>query len=321
MSNRHAAAALAGALLLVLAGCSASGAQSSPSSSAQPAAVGRYPDGIPRVLAGAPVLRGPAALAAAKARTDAAPFLLGGWMTLLPTLYACPLMPSDDAWFTPCGQPGFSDVAGDAGDALVASGALTFHFAPLNGRHSGAAILRVHVHDPRAAECGDRQAACAQAMVVEEITWNGDEFTAPHPLDAGTVGPALASVQPGAILTPVSERVVFTDCGGVLPASLHYVVAAGERQVPAVLEVAVAPSVEALARALPIPEGLPGTLDPAALVSTGSGTSPEGSWSYACRWLRVANVALLVRTAVPRPSPADQAFLENLAAALGARVH
>ena len=118
----------------------------------------RYGDGLSRFLDGQPVLRGAAALDHARATTDSTAFLVGGWVTNVPGLLIfCPAMPATGSspWLFSCGQPAFSDLAGDAQGNLVAAGELTFHFVDTSRLESGPAILRVHVHDPRAAECGD----------------------------------------------------------------------------------------------------------------------------------------------------------------------
>jgi hypothetical protein len=272
----------------------------------------RYPDGLPRLLDGQPVLRGEAALAHARATSDATPFLLGGWMTVVPGLpLVCPLvLPSTGVeWLAPCGQPAFSDVAGDAAGDLVAAGALTFHFLDTSGLGSGPAILRVHVHDPRAAECGGQDTACGRAMVAEAVLWTGDAATAPHPLDLARVTAGLRTAVPGLVLNPIGRDIPFSDCGGVLPAARDYAVAVIPPDVPSVSLVEIGPSPDALGRALPIREGTAAALAAPPLATSGT---PGG---FQCRWLRVANVALLVRTSDP-PRSTDRSFIARLVAGL-----
>ena len=185
------------------------------------AAVSRYPDGLPRLFADQPVFRGVAALDHERAATDATPFLLGGWVTFIPGIfYSCPAETAPaDLWLALCGQPAFSDVAGDTNGNLVAQGELTFHFADVSHLESGPAILRVHVHDPRAGQCGAQQTICARAMVVEAVLWTGDDATAPRPLSIAAVSVALHGVAPDATLVPEGNGVYGADCGSLIAAA------------------------------------------------------------------------------------------------------
>ncbi len=284
-------------------------ARTSPSSpTATPA---RYADGLPRFFAGQPVLRGEAALDHARRSSDSAPFLVGGWVTNVPGLpIACPLMRSAgaDLWLFSCGQPAFSDLAGDAQGSLVAAGELTFHFVDTSRLESGPAILRVHVHDPRAAECGDQASACTRAMVVDAVLWTGDAATAPSPFDLVHVTSDLRSVVPGVALDPLGGAPI-ADCGPILPATRDYLVRPLPADVPSVSLVEIAPSSDALARALPLGDGTEAALSGPPLVID----NPPGG--FECRWLRVANLALLVRTSDP-PRATDRSFMDRLVAAL-----
>ncbi len=286
-----------------------------PSSAASAAAItDRYVDGLPQTLDGQPVLRGAAALAHARATPDATPFFIGGWVTVVPGLpIACPLvLPSAGAeWLAPCGQPAFSDQAGDAAGDLVAAGELTFHFLDTSGLQSGPAILRVHVHDPRASECGGQDTPCGRAMVADAVLWTGDAATAPHPLDLARVTAGLRTVVPDLALDPIPDRFSISDCGQILPAARDYTVAVIPPDVPSVSLVEIAPSAEALGRALPIAEGTTAALAAQPLAIS----NPPGG--FQCRWLRVANVALLVRTSDP-PRSTDRSFMDRLVAALTA---
>ncbi len=277
----------------------------------------RYDDGIPRVFDGQPVLRGAAAIAHARATSDTTPFLVGGWVTNVPgDAVPCPALPiaGASAWLAPCGQPAFSDVAGDATGNVVADGELTFHFADVTGLQSGPAILRVHVHDPRASACGTGQLTCAGAMVVDEILWTGDAATAPHPLDIAAVSAALNRISPSATLAPLGNGVYGADCGTVPATTRDYVVTAPSPYIPTFSQVAIAPSPQALARALPIPAGVAGALDGGLIGVTGS------RGGFDCRWLRLDNVAVLVRTSDP-PRAADRTFMQRLVTALAAAVN
>lgn len=329
VGNQSAGDSVADAMRSILIGCLAvllvaacgSGASFRPSASprasnppsapSSPGMTGRYPDGLPRTLDGQPVLRGEAALAHARTVSDAAPFLIGGWVTAWAGLPpSCPAVPpsSGGEWLAPCGQPEFSDIAGDTAGNLVAAGELTFHFLDTSGLGSGAAILRVHVHDPRAGQCGGEAAACARAMVADAVPWTGDAATAPHPLGLARVSADLRTVVPGLSLQAMGPQVPFVDCGDILAAARDYAVAVLPSDVPSVSLVEIAPSPDALARALPIGEGTAGALAEPPPTSGGPG-------GFQCRWLRVANVALLVRTSDP-PRSTDRIFMDRLVASI-----
>ena len=323
-SLRHPGQGLIALLVVGLLGCASPARSVAPvvraASSATPSApLDRYEDGLPRVIAGLPVLRGDDAIAHARAATDASPFLLGGWVTNVPgVVVACPLslgVAGASSWLAPCGQPTFSDLAGDPNAYLVARGELTFHLADVSTLQSGPLILRVHVRDPRAAQCGTQQAVCARAMVVEAVVWSGDTATAPHPLTLTLVSAALRALTPGAApdvaLVPLGDHTQIVDCGTVLPATRDYVVLVPAAHVPAVSLVEIGPSPEALARALPIPVGVSGALTQGALLAI-----VRSSSTFACRWLRLGNVAVLVRTSDALPTSADRVFLDRLVAAL-----
>jgi hypothetical protein len=302
-----------GALLGAL-GCGApTGTISGVASSTGATGAVRYPDGLPRYLDGQPVLRAEAALDYARGLVSATPFLLGGWVTVLPgPPPACPALPTagSSPWLFACGQPAFSDMAGDANGNLVAEGELTFHFVDWSQLQSGPAILRVHVRDARASECGDEQTRCAQAMVVQTIVWTGDEATAPRPLDLSQTKRDLGSVIPGIDLAPVDGAPI-PDCGPILPSTSDYLVTNPPADAPSVALVEIAPSSDALARALSIGEGSAAALSGPPLGITGS------RGGFECRWLRVANVALIVHTSSP-PRSTDRSFMNSLVAALGA---
>jgi len=306
--------------VLAIAACSGqtgpvpAGTAASTQEPAPAATSARFADGLPRSIDGQPVLRGAADLDHARATADATPFLVGGWITNVPGLgYHCPLMPATGSalWLFACGQPTFSDLAGDAQGSLVAAGELTFHFVDTRTLESGPAILRVHVDDPRAAQCGDQASACARAMVVEADLWTGDAATAPHPFDLARVTTDLRSVVPGIALAPVGGSPII-DCGPILPATRDYLVSPEPSTVPSVSLVEIAPSSDALARALPMNDGTDAALAEPPLAVVGP---PAG---FACRWLRVANVALLVRSSEP-PTATDRSFMDRLVAALDSR--
>ena len=179
------------------------------------AAGARSPDGIPTIVDGRPVLRGQAALDFADEQVDAAPFLVGGWVTYLPGPRFCPLIPNEEAgsWTRDCGPAQFADVAGTDDEKLTA--AITFRFV-LPGLRTGPVIAEVHVNDPRADECGAARAACDAMMVVERTLWTGDDATAPGPLTAVAVADALTTAQGSRDMRAWGDNSVFKDCGTTL---------------------------------------------------------------------------------------------------------
>jgi hypothetical protein len=309
--------AAAVAILLVLFGVGACSQPGQVPSAAQAGMVtqARYADGIPRELNGVPVLRGDAALTALEAKTAEVSVLVGGWLTVAEGVQSCPLLDPALGWFASCAAPILSDVAGSDVAWPGADRVLRFAFASVADLHSGAAILRVHTHDARAAQCGTAKDACERAVVVDAIPWSGDAVTAPHPLTAPVMQRVLQALQPGASVLPLSDTNFQADCGSSLAAGRIYPVAHPENSEPVVTWVGISPSPAAAARSVDVATGLLGALSPAAVQSTGIGVSPAGSFAYACRWLRVENVSLLVVTA-PQLTTDDRAFLEHLATAM-----
>ncbi len=314
LGRRWAAAV---AITLVVLGTSACSQPGRPPSAAQAGmlAPARYADGIPRKLDGVPVLRGDAALTLLETRTAEASVLVGGWLSVSEGVRSCPALDPTLGWFASCAAPILSDVAGSDVAWPGADRLLSFAFAPVASLRSGAAILRVHTHDPRAAHCGTAKDACDRAVVVDAIPWNGDAVTAPHPLTAATMQRVLQALQPGVRVLPLSDSNFQADCGSGLAAGRIYPVAHPENSEPVVTWVGISPSPAAAARSVEVAEGLSGALSPAAVQSIGSGVSTAGSFAYACRWLRVENVSLLVLTA-PQLTTDDRAFLEHLATAM-----
>ncbi len=306
-------AAMAIVLVVGLASCVQAGTPDA--SQADPVAPIRYPDGIPLAIDGMPVLRGDRALAVLDSGTTSVSVLVGGWLTVTHGTRSCPADTGSQGWLWSCGQPVLSDVAGSDVVWPGADRALSFAFVRMANLRSGAAILRVHTRDARAGHCGSATDACARAVVVDAIPWNGDAVTAPHPLTAAVMQQVLNELQPGAVVTPLSDTTSQTDCGSGLPAGDIYPIVHAVNREPAVTWMGISPSAAAAARSVRVAQGVAGALSAAAVQSTGSGVSPSGSFRFACRWLRVANVALLVLTA-PELTTEDRAFLEGLATAM-----
>lgn len=271
----------------------------------------RYPDGLPRTIDGAPVLLGAAALAHARAATDDAPFLIGGWVTWVPGVRFCTLFADGSTWLRDCGRPALSDLAGAQDPALT--DAITFRFV-LSQVATGPIVARVRVHDSRSSTCGTATAECDRMMVALGIVWAGDDATTPRPLSLHAVELALRSLHASPAIVPRGSDLSF-PCGDDLAAADVYYLAAPPRVWPLVTTIEVEPSVDARERALGVTAGASGALSRSALFSTMFSRTPSGSWSEECRWLAISNVALVVRTH-HGPTAADRAFLDRLAAAL-----
>ncbi len=279
----------------------------------------RYSDGIPTVWQGQPILRWSDALAKRLTATDATPFLVGVWLDVLNGPHGCPAGRVDpsapDSWATnSCPDRWISPDEGGAPAEL--DGIATFHFtAWVLG--TGPAILRVHVHDPNASQCGYQQAICGSMIVVENAVWTGDSFTDPRPFTVHDVIAAAAAVDPKTTLTLMDSTSPTYDVrlpgaialspGNVMPADMQ------------VHGAYLMSSTQAMQRALPdVQPGAAGTVLPSAYRLGESGSGPDYSFSVADRWLVVDNVAFSVLT-LPEPSAADRAWLASLEAALKAR--
>ena len=271
----------------------------------------RYSDGLPRTIDGAPVLRGAAALAHARAATDDTPFLIAGWVTWLPGARYCTLFDDGSTWLRDCGRPALSDLAGAQDPPLT--DAITFRFV-LDQVSTGPIVARVRVHDPRSNTCGSATAQCDRMMVALGIVWAGDDATIPRPLSIDAVELALRGLHVSTAIVPRGSDLSF-PCGDDLAAADVYYLAAPPRVWPLVTTIEVEPSVDARQRALGVTAGAAGALSRAALLSTMFSRTPSGSWSEECRWLAISNVALVVRTH-HGPTAADRAFLDRLAVAL-----
>ncbi len=284
-----------------------------------PVATSRYDDGIPRTFDGQPVLRGAEALARADAAGDDTAFLVGGWITVPPAgvVYGCTPM-HGPPWVQTCGGPTLADLGGS--DQVLwpdVERRLVFTGVDFSAARTGAAILRVHVHDPRAADCGSDHDVCDAAVVVEAIAWNGDSVTEPHPLTAVTVESALRSVQATARL--VSSPVRTADsCPAPLPTGRQYGVTDTSTIRPQVVWVDLSPSEDALVRGLPIATGADAALTPAAVYQTTVSTSPSGTTTFTCRWVGAANVAVMVRSPGATLTAADETFIRTLVSVLEA---
>ena len=136
-----------------------------------------YPDRIPRVLNGVPVLRPTPAASFADATTDSTPFLVGGWTSGAPPI-SCPT-----AFPRPALAPSCMSGLYWLGEAPGLQGlwGRLFNPANLSLPQTGAVVLRVHTHDPLASECpAEFRKQCDAAMIIVAVEW-GDEAAAASP--------------------------------------------------------------------------------------------------------------------------------------------
>ena len=280
---------------------------------------GRYPDGIPTTFDGQPVIRWDAALAMRDTATNATPFLTGAWLTIPVGVAFCPAGHADPSapsttWLVDDGCR-FNYVSAEAGGTPTTQlGVTTFLF--YKGQPTtGPAIMRVHVHDPRAGQCGYQKAICDRMIVVDDIVWSGDAVTDPHPLSVADVMAATTQVSPTSGLRAPGPSVFGCGAGATDGLVMCPAMTPGASYTSPVAGAVVLPSPEALARALPAYTlGVDGALGPSAVLWTEVGSL--GSWVY--RWLIIDNVGIIVRTD-GGDAAADRAFLTKLFAALKAQ--
>ena len=284
----------------------------------------RYNDGIPRTFQGQAVLRWDEALARRQTATTDTPFLVGVWLEIPLGPHFCPADPgpdpsAPDSWISRGGCQ-FNYVSGDAGaPASRQNGVTTFRFYE-GVLATGPAIMRVHVRDSRADQCGPQKATCFDMIVVDDILWTGDAYTDPQPFSRADVVAAVRSVDPATELVAEDGSNVGYSGGGVID-SMGLVPASAAKTRPADMQIAgvfLMRSVEAMKRALPdVQPGPAGALQSPAWRGSQSGSGPDYSYSIQQRWLIVDNVAFSVRTASP-PTAGDKAWLARLEAALRA---
>lgn len=138
-------------------------------------------DGIPTMLEGQKVLTPEEATAHARSETTDRPFLVGGWFRSWPTGFGC--QASADSWtdwrvLERQDGCGFSSIEarerrdGDTKGALAAVEAGTALEVVAGEREWGRLVARVHIHDPRAADCPERSRAECEAMaVIDTVLW------------------------------------------------------------------------------------------------------------------------------------------------------
>ena len=154
----------------------------SPGASATTAMTGdAYADGIPRQIDGQPVLRGEAISSHVALSPDATAFLVGGYVYALyadcyveknaptsPLLAQC-----DDGFHLADASPGRQGGIGSG--LVIGTGPRLVIGAALQDLPSSApGVLRVHIHDPQAADCAPSiRQRCETAIVVEAVVWVG----------------------------------------------------------------------------------------------------------------------------------------------------
>ncbi|MGH2468164.1 MAG: hypothetical protein ACRDGL_10620 [Candidatus Limnocylindrales bacterium] len=275
----------------------------------------RYDDGIPRAFDGQPVLRGSVAVTEARSARDATSFLVGGWVSAFPPgqAFSCPAF-SNMTWLNDCPPTTLYDVAGDITATLAVP--MTFHFV-LGQARTGPVVVSVHVHDPRASECGAQAPACAKAMVVDRIVWTGDGATEARPLAIAAMRQIVMVLQPTIVLADDEGSIGGCDQP---PSSVFYVARGAPPTGPSILSVAIEPSAAARQRALSQSSGAAAALAsgwrPHGPICGESGTGAAGKTTWVVyRALAVANVVISVQTSITLTA-ADRSFVERLASAL-----
>ena len=287
------------------------------------ASIPRYSDGIPSVWQGQPVLRWADALARRYTAKDDTSFLVGVWLNFY--LHTCPVgastPPAPSSWVAGgCSISGYHPIGADAGvrgDDLT--GVATLRFIDEGTLRPGPAILRVHVHDPRASLCGPQEATCDTMIVAERAIWTGDSATEPRPFSVSNVVSVAASAEFKTPLLVSETDDTMPDAITLRAGNPSTASSASPCSSPIGIGWAyVMPSVEAMHRALPyVQPGAAGALLPSAQGMTVFTKGPGYSCSLTARWLVVDNVAFSVAMP-PQPSSSDLTWLASLEAALRA---
>lgn len=155
--------------------------------SPSPALGTRYPGGIPTSLNGEPVYLGLGAVLHADATTNASPFLVGGWFgdgsRNICTGGSPGLGTPDPTLFrSGCGTAVGGDSPSGANSWPGPQGTMAWNGHSLPGG-VGPSIVRVHTHDPLAAQCSSAtRGSCEATLVVDDVLWTGDSLTAASPV-------------------------------------------------------------------------------------------------------------------------------------------
>lgn len=142
-------------------------------------------DGIPLVVAGEPVLRGQSIGTQIVAATGDTSFLIGGYVVFVQAdCYVPPNLPSSPLT-APCGDGWLlrdmpivlkPSPSAPSGPPLMSYRLVVGPNVPgwTAGAMGAPVVLRVHVHDERAAACAASiRDKCERAIVVESVAWRG----------------------------------------------------------------------------------------------------------------------------------------------------
>lgn len=170
----------AGLVLMALVASWRSGPPASTPSGAASAVASATPvggDGLPATYMGQPVFRGDAIGEHIDADTSSSSFFIGGWLRGILVDCDAPPSPRPSSPLAPWCLSGWflADHRPVRGDTLPPLHLIVGEHVTLSGwRMADPVILRVHAHDPEAAECAEPiRAECERAVVVEEIVWSG----------------------------------------------------------------------------------------------------------------------------------------------------
>ena len=257
-----------------------------------PTIEGRYPDGIPMRLNGQPVLRGTAAVAAARASVDSTPFMVGVWASTPVTGSAGDRNPTfadpQGLWPDLGDAPGFlgepvsmlryyHNMPGFFGVPLPAASLPASFFNPGAHLDPGPVVVRVHTHDPLADTCDPKDLdMCMHLMVPEAVLWDGDSTTDPRPISVKQV--AAAFKVPA---KPLDEESIYV-CG----------------ELPGVVELAFGDNSEGLVEVFPSVDAARHYAPIAAAVGESSappGPISAGECADNLRWFVRANIVVEVR--------------------------
>lgn len=280
----------------------------------------RYSDGIPDLINGEKVVR-PPDLSGGRPAPGVTRYLLGGWS---PGAFyrACPAFHAGDPAYvlTPtCGgwPIGDTPLVWDTPPALSVNVSVITDGRVIPG---GPVVLRVHVDDPRAAQCPpERRPACRAAIVVDSVVWVGqdDSVTTTAPLRADQVADRLLEVFPDLRFLPRDQR-----CGNDVVCTKSLWIGNGcnpgwpiqtwETNEDSLGRILVFPSTAARRQTQPnlAPGGLRGT------DSNGAPCSVSFDAFFASDWVAVDNVLIDVHVVPDGPTAAQRSLIDQIRKAL-----
>lgn len=226
----------------------------------------RHPDGIPSTLEGEPVLRASEGVTTARLAMDGRSRLVGGWFSRgdfvgCDAVWPASAPPLPEAhWLAPSCERGYRVQAIADLPYRLGRGAWEIVLDPeLAAIPEGPVVLRIHSPDRQAVECApELRERCFDSVVVEAVSWSGDQLTQTNPLTISEVvlglegaGQGGRSVPNFAVL-PRPPASLPTACRVPFPPQTWRVV--GEPRLGLVL---VFPDEQALDAALPALSGWP----------------------------------------------------------------